>query len=322
MATNIPQPAKREIDQPETPMEELAKRMATAVSGDGSVEPWKGLLLVRASAPRGPLHSIYDPVLCVVAQGSKEVFLGQERYLYDPAHYLLVTAGLPLVGHIREASPARPYLSLRLTLDPALVGEVAVAAGHAAGELHPPNRPDVRAIHVSQLDAELLDAVVRLVRLVDRPAEAHFLAPLITREIVYRLWRGEQSNRLRYVAAQQGYNAPIARAIERLHQEFDQPLNMEHLARELGMSASGFHHRFKTVTAMSPLQFQKRLRLQEARRLMLGEGLEAADTAYRVGYNDASQFNREYKRQFGLPPARDLERLRVMARPSIGLGAD
>jgi AraC-like DNA-binding protein len=164
--------------------------------------------------------------------------------------------------------------------------------------------------------------VVRLVRLLDTPGEVPFLAPLITREIVFRLWRGEQGARLRYIPALSGATAPIARAIERLHQDFDQPLRIDNIARELGMSASGFHHRFKAVTAMSPLQFQKRLRLHEARRLMLGEGLDAANTAYRVGYNDASQFNREYKRLFGVPPRRDVERLRVAARPSTGLGAD
>ena len=170
--------------------------------------------------------------------------------------------------------------------------------------------------------AGLLDAVGRLVRLLDTPTEAPFLAPLITREIVYRLWRGEQGDRLSHIVALGGYSAPIVKAIERLHKDFDQPLRIDSIAGELGMSASGFHHRFKAVTAMSPLQFQKRLRLQEARRLMLGEGLNAANTAYRVGYNDASQFNREYKRHFGVPPMRDVERLRGAARQNVGLGAD
>jgi AraC-like DNA-binding protein len=172
------------------------------------------------------------------------------------------------------------------------------------------------------LDADLLDAVVRFVRLGDAPAEAPFLAPLILREIVYRLWMGEQGDRLRYIAASGGYTPPIARAIERLCQDFDQPLRIEQIARELGMSVSGFHHHFKAVTALSPLQFQKRLRLQEARRLMLGEGLDATSTAFRVGYHDASHFNREYKSLFGLPPMRDMERLRGNARESISLAAD
>ena len=250
----------------------------------------------------------------MIAQGSKEVFLGNERYLYDPAHYLLVTAELPLVGHVVDASQERPYLSLRLELDPALVGSVMVEADHPS----PQNHADVRAIDVSALGAGLLDAVVRLVRLLDTPAEAPFLAPLIMREIVYRLWMGEQGDRLRYIAALSGYTPYIARAIERLHKDFDQPLRIDGIARELGMSVSGFHHHFKTVTAMSPLQFQKRLRLQEARRLMLGEHLDAASAGYRVGYDDASHFNREYKRLFGVPPMRDVERLREAAGESAG----
>jgi AraC-like DNA-binding protein len=171
----------------------------------------------------------------------------------------------------------------------------------------------VRAIDVSPLDVNLLDATVRLVRLLDSPAEARVLMPLITREIIYRLLMGAQSDRLRHLAVMGGYTTPIAKAIERLRQEYDQPLRIEQLARELGMSVSGFHHHFKAVTAMSPLQFQKQLRLQEARRLMLSDDLDAASAAYRVGYNDASHFNREYKSVFGVPPMRDVQRLREAA---------
>lgn len=257
---------------------------------------------------------MYDPVFCVIAQGSKEVFLNKERYVYDPWHYLLVTAELPLVAHVLEASQERPYFSLRLDLDPTLVGAVMVEAGHAA----PRRRAAVRAIDVSVLGAGLLDAVVRLVRLLDAPTEARFLAPLIIREIIYRLWLGEQGDRLSYLAALGGYTPPIVKAIERLRKDFDQPFRIESMAHELGMSVSSFHHHFKAVTAMSPLQFQKRLRLQEARRLMLGEQLDAASAAYRVGYDDAAYFNREYKRLFGLPPMRDVERLRTTAREGGG----
>jgi AraC-like DNA-binding protein len=305
----IPQPLERDAQRAhraQAARDELVERIARAVREDGTVEPLKGLHLNRASSPNEPLQSVYDPVFCVIAQGSKEVFLRNERYQYDSSHYLLVTAELPLVGHVLDASKERPYLSLRLELDSTLVSSVMVEAGHRS----PPNRATVRAINVGSLDAALLDAVVRLVRLVDTPSEAPFLAPLITREIVYRLWMGEQGGRLRYVAALGSYTPYIARAIKRLHQDFDQTLRIDGIARELGMSVSGFHHHFKAVTAMSPLQFQKRLRLQEARRLMLGEGLDAASAAYRVGYHDASYFNREYKSLFGLPPMRDMERLR------------
>lgn len=154
---------------------------------------------------------------------------------------------------------------------------------------------------------------MRLVRLLDAPAEVPVLLPLITREIIYRLLIGEQGDRLRHLAVLGGYTSDIARAVARLRQDFDQPLHIEDLAHELGMSVSGFHHHFKAVTAMSPLQFQKRLRLQQARRLMLGEDLDAASAAYRVGYQDASHFNREYKSLFGVPPMRDVQRLREEA---------
>jgi AraC-like DNA-binding protein len=198
-----------------------------------------------------------------------------------------------------------------LELDPALVGSVLVEAGHLSSSR---SHADVRAINVSLLDASLLDAVVRLVRLLDSPTEARFLAPLISREIVYRLLMGAQGDRLRHIAALGGHTYRIAKAVERLRQDFDAPLRIDDIARELGMSISGFHHHFKAVTAMSPLQFQKQMRLQEARRLLLGEGLDAASAGYRVGYNDASHFNREYKKLFGVPPIRDMERLREAAR--------
>ncbi len=307
------QQVERETHRAQANRDELVELIARASREDGTVEPLKGLHLNRSSSPKEPLHSVYDPVLCVIAQGSKEIFLNNERYVYDPCHYLLVTTELPLVGHVLEASQERPYLSLRLELDPILVGSVMVEAG----DVSPQNHAQVRAITVSSLDAGLLDAVVRLVRLLDTPAEAPFLAPLIIREIVYRLWNGEQGDRLRYIAALSGYTPHIARAIERLHKDFDQPLRIDTIAHELGMSVSGFHHHFKAVTAMSPLQFQKRLRLQEARRLMIGEGLDAASAAYRVGYHDAAYFNREYKSLFGLPPMRDMGRLREAARESV-----
>jgi AraC-like DNA-binding protein len=168
------------------------------------------------------------------------------------------------------------------------------------------------------LDANLLDAFVRLVKLLDSPAEASVLMPLITREIIYRLLRGEQGGRLRHLAILGGYTPHIARVVGRLRQDFDQPLRIEQMARELGMSVSGLRHHFKTVTAMSPSQFQKQLRLQEARRLMLGEDLDAASAAYRVGYHDASHFNREYKSLFGVPPMRDMQRLREAAQDRAG----
>lgn len=306
-----PRPPATTTYRAQTNQAELAQRIAQAVRVDGGVEPLKGLHLFRASGPT-KLHSVSTPAFCVIAQGSKEVFLADEHYQYDPAHYLLYTAELPILTQVTEASPEHPYLSVRLDLDSALVSSVMVEAGQPLPRRH----ADVRAINVSALDGDLLDAVVRLVRVLDTPAEARFLAPLITREIVFRLLKGEQSDRLRHLATVGGNTHHIVRAIERFREEFDQPLRIDDVAQELGMSVSSFHHHFKAVTAMSPLQFQKQLRLQEARRLMLGEQLDAASAGYRVGYDDASHFNREYKRLFGAPPIRDVERLRAAGERS------
>jgi AraC-like DNA-binding protein len=307
-----PQQVEREAHRAQANRDELVERIARAVPKDGREEPLRGLRLNRASSPTELVHGVSYPAFCVIAQGSKEVFLGDDRYQYDPMHYLLATAELPIVSQVIEASQQRPYLSLSVKLNPTLVGSVMVEAEHVSPRSH----ADVRAINVSPLDASLLESVVRLVRLLDTPAEAPFLAPLITREIVYRLLMSEQGDRLRHIVLQGGHTRRIAKAIAWLHQEFDQPLRIDDIAQELGMSVSSFHHHFKAVTAMSPLQFQKQIRLQEARRLMLGEDLDAASAGYRVGYNDASHFNREYKRLFGLPPLRDVERLREAAGES------
>jgi AraC-like DNA-binding protein len=294
--------------------DELAGRTARAVREDGTVELLEGLHLARASSPTGPVHGVSTPSFCVIAQGSKEILLGDDRYRYDPAHYLISTAALPVSGRILEASEERPYLSLRLDLDPALVGSVMVEAGHPP----PRGHAAVRAVDVSPLDGWLLDAVVRLLRLLDSPAEeARFLRPLITREIVFRLLMGEQGGRLHHAAGLGGHSHRIGGAIERLRDNFARPLRIEDVAREVGMSVSSFHHHFRVVTAMSPLQFQKQLRLQEARRLLLGEDLDVAGAGRRVGYGDVSQFSREYKRLFGAPPARDVVRLREAAMEGV-----
>ncbi len=308
------QQAEREAQRVQANREELVERIARAIRADGTTQPLQGLHLYRHSLPLEQVYSVVEPSLCVVAQGSKEFLLGESRYRYDPLHYLLVTVDLPNVGQVLEASQERPFLSLRLELAPALVSSVMLEAGHSS----PPGPAEVRAISVSPLDTNLLDAVVRLTRLLDALDEAPVLLPLITREIIYRLLVGEQGGRLRHLAILGGYTPHIARAIERLRQEFDRPLRIGSLARELGMSVSVFHHHFKAVTALSPLQFQKRLRLLEARRLMLGEDLDAASAAYRVGYHDASHFNREYKSLFGVPPMRDVQRLREGALVSAG----
>ncbi len=308
------QQAEHAAQRMQTSRKELVERVGRAIREDGVMEPLQGFHLARVSAPLGPVHGVTKASFCVIAQGSKEVLLSDSRYQYDPFNYLLATIELPSISRVLEASKECPYLSLRLELPPSLVGSVMVEIGHAS----PPSAGDSRAIDVSPLDVNLLDAVVRLIRLLDSPAEARIIMPLITREIIYRLLMGDQGGRLRHLAIPTGYTPDIARAIQRLRQDFDQPLRIEQLAGELGMSVSGFHHHFKAVTAMSPLQFQKQMRLQEARRLMLSEDFDATSAAYRVGYNDASHFNREYKSVFGVPPMRDVQRQREAANTFPG----
>jgi AraC-like DNA-binding protein len=303
--------ADRQAIRAQANRDELIERIAQTVTEDGTFQVLPGLYFNRSSIPTQPSYGVSNTALCVIAQGSKEVLLGDSRYRYDPVHYLLATIEMPIVSQVVEASQERPYLNLRLQLDPNLVSSVIVEAGHPVSR----NPARVRALDVSPLDTDLLDAVVRLVRLLDWPNEARILMPLITREIVYRLLLGEQSERLCHLAVLGGQLHRISKVIERIRKDFDQPLRIDAMAQDIGMSVSGFHSHFKAVTAMSPLQFQKQLRLQEARRLMLSENLDAASAGYRVGYDDASHFSREYKSLFGNPPMRDAAHLREVISP-------
>jgi len=287
--------------------EEMLDRLGHAIQQDGLYEPFPGVRLARASEPTDRVYGVTQPSLCIIGQGAKELLIGDQRYRYDSERYLLATAELPVTGRVVEASRTRPYLALRLEMDPALVGSVMVEAGNLAT-----GSGEGKAVVVSALSSGLLDAALRLVRLIESPAEARFLMPLIKREVVFHLLMGEQGGRLRHLPSLGGHSDRIAQAAERLRRSFDQPLRIDNLAKELGMSSSGFHHHFKAVTDMSPLQFQKQLRLQEARRLMLGESLDAASAGYRVGYEDPSHFSRDYKKHFGNSPVRDVERLRSM----------
>mgnify|MGYP002624486348 CR=1 FL=1 len=242
----------------------------------------------------------------MIAQGSKEVIFGENRYRYDPLHYFLVTVNLPTITHVVDATKQCPYLSVSVELSSSLVSSIMVESGYAPSQ----TRGDKRAISVTPMDVNLQDAVLRLVRLLDSPDEIESLMPLISQEIIHRLLMGDQGGRLNHLALMRGYTPDIAEAVNLLRQNFNQQIRMEELASELGMSVSGFHHQVKEVTAMSPLQFQKQLRLQEARRLMLNEDLDAASAGFRVGYQDASHFSREYKILFGNPPMRDIQQLR------------
>lgn len=289
----------------DTPLSRLAANIERQTRADGAhptVVP--DLTLFRGSAPSEPTAVVYEASLCIVAQGCKQVLLSGEWYQYDPAHFLLVSVDLPVTGRVVAASDTAPYLGLRMTFDPRIIAEL-VAEGVAA-DAH----ASTRGLAVSPLEPPLLDAVARLVALLDAPADANILAPLVLREITYRVLAGSQGARLRQIAAAGAPGQRIARAIRFLKEHFSEPLRVEDLARAVRLSPSSFHQHFKRVTTMSPLQYQKRLRLQEARRLMLGAGLEAAEAAFRVGYESASQFSREYRREFGAPPRRDVEAIR------------
>jgi len=315
MQQSISHQRAREAQQAAANRDELGERIARALPYDGRNEPIRGLHFIRASSPTERVHGVSRPSLCVIAQGAKEIYLGDDCFRYDPAHYLLAVVSLPVVIQIVEASIDRPYLSLALDLDPSIVSSVMVETGLAASRAH----ISARAIDVSPLESNLLDAVVRLVRLVDSPVEARVMQPMVTREIVYRLLVGAQGDRLRHLTQLGGTTTRIASAVERLRTDFDKPLRIERIANDLGMSVSGFHAQFKAVTAMSPLQFQKHIRLQEARRLMIANDLDAASAGHRVGYEDASHFTREYKRLFGEPPFRDVQRVRTAAAPAADL---
>jgi len=298
--------AKREEQRTQSNREELVERIARALPEDGILDAFPGFRLARSSRPTEPVHSVYQPAFCFVAQGRKQALLGEEVFRYDPGHYLIYTVDLPLVFQVEEASKERPYLGFRLDLDSSLVASVVMESGIEIKK----NDASAKAMDVSPTDANLFDAVVRLVRLLDAPVERKVLAPLIIREIVFRLLAGGQGARLSHLLASAGDTRRISKAIGHLRENFDQPLKMDDIAHELGMSVSGFHHHFKSVTAMSPLQFQKQVRLQEARRLMLGEDLDAASAGFRVGYEDPAYFSRDYKKHFGAPPQRDIAKLR------------
>ncbi|MFC5523825.1 AraC family transcriptional regulator [Polaromonas jejuensis] len=267
------------------------------------------LTLARISNTQHPVHTVYEPAFCVLAQGSKRVLLGDEVYVYDSSHYLVVAQNLPVAGQVVDASPEAPYLSLRLFFD--VKDIAALALDLQLGQAFP-MRASQRGIFTGELSATLLDPLLRLVRLLDSPEDVPALAPLITREILYRLLKSPDGWRLVQMAMVDSHSQRIAQAINLLSQRFQEPLRVDDLANEVHMSVSSLHHHFKAVTAMSPLQFQKQLRLQEARRIMISEHVDAAAAGHRVGYESQSQFNREYSRFFGSPPVRDVKRLREL----------
>jgi AraC-like DNA-binding protein len=287
---------------------ELAAVIERFTGGDGIHETSiEGLRFARMSAPpKEAISGVQEPSLCLIVQGAKQAMLGDEVYEYDASRYLVASVDLPVTGRVTVASPEMPYLCFVLRLSPTDIASLVTQAETASAPLPPPSR----GLSVSQCDAELLDAALRLARLLEAPQDIPLLAPLIVREILYRLLRSGQGGMLRHISIADSQGQRVAKAIGWLRRNYHQPLRIENIAREVHMSPSALHHHFKAVTAMSPLQYQKQLRLQEARRLMLSEVVDAATAGHRVGYESPSQFSREYSRMFGAPPIRDVERLR------------
>lgn len=263
------------------------------------------LHVIRLDGPSELIHVVHRPALCLIVQGRKEVGLGDERFLYDPLNYLVVSVTLPVSGRVIEASPEAPYFCVRLDFDPAQLTQLIA-------ESPPTGVPQEtgRGMFLDKIDVTLLDTMLRLVRLLDNPRDIGMLAPMALRELYYRLLRGQHGHLLYEIAVSDSQTHRVTRAIDWLNRNFTEPLRIDALAQVANLSNSALHHRFKAVTAMSPLQYQKQLRLQEARRLIINEGLDVSSACYRVGYESASQFSREYNRQFGCPPSKELSRLR------------
>lgn len=296
----------------EAALDALGKSIARWTDkGDQPTTEIPGLSLHRRDKPTPPVSIMYEPRICVIAQGAKRVLLNDETYVYDPQHFLITSVDLPTVVQVINASPQKPYLGLVLRLDQREMSQLMVDSNL------PPPRPQQssRGMATGEVTLPLLTAFERLIDLLAEPKDIPILAPIIQREIFYRLLVGDQGARLRQMASTGSQSQQIARAIDWLKGNFTQPLRIDDLAAQVNMSTSTFHHHFRAVTAMSPLQYQKWLRLNEARRLLLAENQDATTAAFQVGYESPSQFSREYSRLFGAPPLRDITSLRLMATP-------
>jgi AraC-like DNA-binding protein len=305
-------PARDEPGRPDAPSQELRDRFVELLgrlvpTADGTgTTPWPGLSCFRTAATALPNPTVYTPSLCIVGQGAKEVALGGRTLRYDPFHYLVIGAHMPLRSRVIEASEQSPFLSLRLDIDTTAVHELLLEMDESAGEVavdwegKPP-------LQTSPLDARLLDAVVRLLTAVDDPLDRKVLAPAAIREIVYLALRRDQGGLIRLAARRDGRSSGVARALHFIRGHLDERIDVPTIAREAGMSTSSLHHSFKSATTLTPIQYLKRMRLHRARQLMVDEGCLAGEAAFRVGYESPSQFSRDFKHLFGSPPRRYVE---------------
>ncbi|EHK9575249.1 AraC family transcriptional regulator [Vibrio parahaemolyticus] len=268
--------------------------------------PISGLRFSRWTAPTPPTSYTHNPSICLIAQGRKRVLLGEESFIYDANHFLISSVDLPIIANIIEASEEQPYLGLIMELDLTEISQLIVDSELAFTQA----KEAQKGIAVGELSESLLDAFVRLAELLDEGQNIKILAPIIKREIFYRLLMSEQGTRLHQIVTAGSHSHQIAKAIDWLKNNFVKPLSVGDLASYTGMSKSSFYTHFRSMTSMTPLQFQKKLRLSEARRLMLTENLDAMAATFKVGYESPSQFSREYSRLFGAPPSKDIKLLR------------
>ncbi|MGE5649297.1 MAG: AraC family transcriptional regulator N-terminal domain-containing protein [Bacillota bacterium] len=302
-----------EIDALRRPLAEAVARWTDGVNQLNTTIP--NLMFFRREEPTQPANCMVEPSVALVVQGAKRALLGDNVYDYDIRRFLITSLDLPAMMHIVEASRDKPYLGVMLKLDLHVVAELMMQSGMPP----PPEHASDRGMVLGETTPHLLHAFRRLLDLLDEPASIPVLAPLIQREICYRLLMSDQGARLWQIASVGSQSHRIARAIDWLKSHFAHPLRIEELAAHVQMSASSFHHHFRLLTAMSPLQFQKWLRLNEARRLMLADHLDASTAAFQVGYESPSQFSREYSRLFGTPPRRDIDNLRRLSDTGTGM---
>lgn len=291
-------------------LHELAAIAHRHAAAGGAPDTCPGMLLISSDGVTPVQHVVYEPMLCVILQGAKQATLGSESFAYRAGDYLVVSADLPVSGQVLTA----PYVAVGIALDPVAIAELMLETGEGP----PADAAPTRALAVSRMPEDLIDTVGRLIRLLDRPQDVAVLAPMIRREILWRLLAGEHAAMVRQIGAEDGRLGRIRRVIQRLRDDYAEPIRIENLAALAGMSETSLHRHFKAVTSMSPLQFQKQVRLQEARNLLLGHRDDVAGVGFAVGYDSPSQFSREYSRQFGRPPGRDIERLR--REPALATG--
>ncbi|EGQ8483520.1 AraC family transcriptional regulator N-terminal domain-containing protein [Vibrio parahaemolyticus] len=268
--------------------------------------PISGLRFSRWTTPTPPTGYTHNPSICLIAQGRKRVLLGEESFIYDANHFLISSVDLPIIANIIEASEEQPYLGLIMELDLTEISQLIIDSELAFTQ----SKEAQKGIAVGELSESLLGAFVRLAELLDEGQNIKILAPIIKREIFYRLLMSEQGTRLHQIVTAGSHSHQIAKAIDWLKNNFVKPLSVGDLASYTGMSKSSFYTHFRSMTSMTPLQFQKKLRLSEARRLMLTENLDAMAATFKVGYESPSQFSREYSRLFGAPPSKDIKSLR------------